>query len=120
MKRKLFAWFILFVFSSATLVLAEEEPTGNYFVDISSKLGRGAWNVFVSPIEIPCNMGNDVHENGWDGMFTGLFKGATYFVGRALTGVAEIASFPIPSRAVIPQICESPDRLPKWSNPQTS
>jgi putative exosortase-associated protein (TIGR04073 family) len=61
------------------------------------KLQRGFLNVALSPIEISTELSKEVHNDtlppSW---VAGLGRGSFYAVGRALVGVYEIVTFPIP------------------------
>jgi putative exosortase-associated protein (TIGR04073 family) len=85
---------------------AQAETTGDYVVGISQKFGRGLWNVLSSPLELPCVTRDEVSEWGWQGAFTGPFKGVALFLRRALVGVTEVGTFVIPMEATIPPVCQ--------------
>lgn len=61
------------------------------------KLQRGFLNVALSPFEISNELSKEVRNDtlppSW---FAGLGRGSIYAVGRALTGVYEMVTFPIP------------------------
>ena len=61
------------------------------------KLQRGFLNVALSPFEISNELSKEVRNDtlppSW---FAGLGRGAFYTVGRALVGVYEMVTFPIP------------------------
>lgn len=64
------------------------------------KLQRGFLNVALSPFEISNELSKEVRNNtippSW---FAGLGRGSIYTVGRALVGVYEMVTFPIPCPA---------------------
>ncbi|MDD5225955.1 MAG: exosortase system-associated protein, TIGR04073 family [Candidatus Omnitrophica bacterium] len=61
------------------------------------KLQRGFLNVALSPIEISNELSKEVKNDtlppSW---FAGLGRGSIYAVGRALVGIYEMVTFPIP------------------------
>jgi len=61
------------------------------------KLQRGFLNIALSPFEISHELAKEVRNDtlppSW---FAGLGRGAAYTVGRALVGVYEIVTFPLP------------------------
>lgn len=74
------------------------------------KLGRGTANVVTSPFEISKNMGDAKETDGMlAGLTVGLFKGIFDFGKRALVGVYEIATFPIPIPADYKPILTDPE-----------
>lgn len=87
MKRIALVFAVVFLLSS---VLAHADNA----VD---KLGRGTANVITSPFELPATMGQAAEESGpFAGFTTGTFKGTVNFVKRAVVGVYEMATFPLP------------------------
>lgn len=65
--------------------------------DPMKKLGRGVSNVFLSPMELLKGIGDANVEHGWFaagtwGFLQGLVKGGI----RAVVGVYEVVTFPIP------------------------
>ncbi|OQA57761.1 MAG: hypothetical protein BWY42_00314 [Candidatus Omnitrophica bacterium ADurb.Bin277] len=87
------AVLILSAFPVFFLHAAEIEPEGTML----RKLQRGFLNVALSPIEISNELAkekkNDTFLPSW---FAGLGRGAWFTVGRALTGVYEMVTFPVP------------------------
>lgn len=74
--------------------LAESESTPG---KMAHKFGRGLCNVALSWCEIPKNIMNSCEEiNPYAGWFIGLVKGICMTVGRVLTGVWDIVTFPLP------------------------
>ncbi len=68
-----------------------------YAGDPVQKLGRGISNVAFSAFEIPKGMGDATEEKGLlAGATWGLLKGTVDFVKRAVVGVFEIGTFPLP------------------------
>ncbi len=65
--------------------------------DPIKKLGRGIANVLTCPLEITQQMGRASDADGPIAGFTyGLLKGVAMTGVRALVGVYEIATFPVP------------------------
>jgi len=61
------------------------------------KLQRGFLNIVLSPFEISNELSKEFRNNTFPPSWVaGLGRGSFYTVGRALVGVYEIVSFPIP------------------------
>lgn len=61
------------------------------------KLQRGFLNVALSPIEISNELSKEVRNDTFPPSWVaGLGRGAVYMVGRALVGVYEMVTFPLP------------------------
>ena len=74
---------------------------GTYSERIADKLGRGIENLFVGWLEIPYEIGKVSKEKGvWQGSTVGVGKGIGYTVGRMVTGVYEIVTFPYPQEPI--------------------
>ncbi|HCM42289.1 MAG TPA: hypothetical protein DIS66_03115 [Candidatus Omnitrophica bacterium] len=92
MKKLLFLALIAAV--SQTSFAAEMEESGPL-----RKLQRGFLNIALSPMEISNELAVEKHENhdqmppSW---MTGLVRGIGFTAGRALAGVYDIVTFPIP------------------------
>ena len=68
----------------------------------AEKLGRGTSNVFFSLFEIPYNLGKQFERTDPVGAVpAGILKGTLWTVLRAVAGVVDIATFPIPTRQII-------------------
>ncbi len=102
MKRFTAIFIIICFVLSAALPVHADGPV--------KKLGRGVANVVTSPLEVPKGMG-DVNET--DGIFAGatwgVFKGAVDCVKRAVVGVYEIATFPVPVPKDYEPILDDPE-----------
>ena len=106
--RRMFSLVICLVFlCSSSIGFADSSA---YPVEVISKLGRGISNVALSPAEISVNMYKQARQaesaDGNDssigvGYFTGFFVGIGFMVARIGVGVAEIVSFPIPTRPMM-------------------
>ena len=88
------ALFLTFAFSlPLTAAEAEIQAEGTP----QRKIQRGFLNVVLSPFEISNELSKEVRNDtlppSW---VAGLGRGAIYAVGRALVGVYEIVTFPIP------------------------
>lgn len=93
-SKMLAALLVLLVFSFP-LIAAEVEIQGEG--TFQRKLQRGFLNVALSPFEISNELSKEVRNDtlppSW---FAGLGRGSIYAVGRALVGVYEMVTFPIP------------------------
>lgn len=92
---KVFAALVLTLFVLLPLRAAEAEIQGEGTPQ--RKLQRGFLNVALSPIEISNELSKEIRNDtlppSW---FIGLGRGAAYTVGRALVGVYEMVTFPLP------------------------
>ena len=97
MKKSFTLWvaiFALLVFS-LPLMAAEAEIQGEGTPQ--RKLQRGFLNIALSPIEISNELSKEVRNDTFPPSWVaGLGRGSAYAVGRALVGVYEIVTFPIP------------------------
>ncbi|MBI3306500.1 MAG: exosortase system-associated protein, TIGR04073 family [Candidatus Omnitrophica bacterium] len=85
---------LFFLLSSFPLHAAEIEPAGTPL----RKLQRGFLNIALSPIEIAHEMHNVKSDESFVPSWgPGLVKGVAYMGGRALAGVYDIFTFPIPA-----------------------
>ena len=90
----LIAILALFAFS-LPLMAAEAEIQGEGTPQ--RKLQRGFLNIALSPIEISNELSKEVRNDTFPPSWVaGLGRGSAYAVGRALVGVYEIVTFPIP------------------------
>lgn len=93
---------VMFVVSVVFISYADDGPV--------KKLGRGIANVVTSPFEIPMDMGETKDESGIFAAFTwGLLKGTVDMVKRAVVGVYEIVTFPVPLPADYKPIIDDPE-----------
>ncbi len=61
------------------------------------KLQRGFVNIALSPVEISAELHKEKKvDNALPSWATGFFRGSFYTVGRALSGVYDILTFPLP------------------------
>jgi len=88
MRRKIITVLILCLTLFANCAYADNPLT---------KLGRGFTNAAFSLVEIPTNIQKSADVKGTaSGFFDGFFLGIYYMCGRLLTGVYDVATFPIP------------------------
>ena len=101
------------IFSLVVVVPSAHAGDGNawdYMVDISSKFGRGLTNILTGPVEIPCNIAEEMEDIGpYKGLAVGTGKGLYKMVRRMFNGVTEIATFVIPGPADMPYVCQKRD-----------
>ena len=92
--KKTAAFLILFVSAfSFPLPAAEIEPEGTAL----RKLQRGFVNMALSPFEISTELAKEKKRDTFPPSWVlGTGRGAFYMIGRALTGVYEIVTFPLP------------------------
>ena len=92
--RVLSALFVLLTFS-LPLMAAEAEIQGEGTPQ--RKLQRGFLNVALSPFEISNELSKEVRNDTFPpSWIAGLGRGSIYAVGRALVGVYEMVTFPLP------------------------
>lgn len=83
-----------FALSHVALADSDDEPKGH---NALRKLGRGASNLLFGVIEVPNQITKVNSEQGGTAAATyGVGKGLVRWIGRELTGVYEIITFPIP------------------------
>lgn len=87
----------LLVFSSYSF--ADEPKT--YGAQIGLKTVNGFANIATGWLEIPKNIINTTNDTNiiW-GVFGGTFKGAVVTVGRMGAGVADLVTFPLPTKPI--------------------
>lgn len=92
MKKLLF--FALLLLVSQNAFSAEVESSGPF-----RKLQRGFVNIALSPLEISSALSNEKYEND-DQMLpswvSGSIRGVAFMGGRALVGVYDMVTFPLP------------------------
>lgn len=75
---------------------------GSYPEQIGNKLAHGAANTVTGIVEVPKNMMIESREKGPAyGVPVGLFTGIVLGIGRTLTGVVDLVTFPIPTKPII-------------------
>jgi len=92
----------------AALVISSAGPV---FADGPvKKLGRGISNILTSPFELVMGIGDATKENGvMAGLTWGVLKGILGIATRAVVGVYETATFPIPLPADYEPILTDPE-----------
>jgi putative exosortase-associated protein (TIGR04073 family) len=81
--------------TTSTSAQTEDAPRGHHAL---RKLGRGFANVLFGIVEVPNQFTKAVDKDGGGaGISYGLPKGLVRWIGRELTGVYEIVTFPIPA-----------------------
>ena len=87
--RKRFAFFLLVILTASEKVWA---------ADAATKLSRGLINTAFGWFEIFNEAGNEADRKGpMVGIPAGLVRGSFLGVGRTLTGVYEVVTFPFPN-----------------------
>lgn len=104
MKKR--ALFLFIVTNLCFTPPAHAQTSGDYGIEISRKFGRGLLNVLSSPLELPCEIRDEVSEWGWRGIFTGPVQGVALFARRLLVGVTEVATFVIPMEGTLAPVCQ--------------
>lgn len=78
--------------------------------DALKKLGRGVANVATCVLEVPEQMGRINDSDGpLAGVTFGLFKGIGMLCVRAVVGVYEVATFPLPFPKAYQPILKDPE-----------
>ncbi len=96
MKAKLLCVLLATTFAAATATFAEKEdqPAGH---NALRKLGRGFANLLFGIVELPNQITKATSEHGGAGGVTyGIGKGFARWIGREVTGVYEVVTFPVP------------------------
>ncbi len=111
MKRSvIFLMICSMLISFASFLPSAQAGSGwDYTVDISSKFGRGLTNILTGPVEIPCNMAEEMETSTYKGLAVGIGKGLYKMARRMFNGVTEIATFMIPGPADMPYVCQGRD-----------
>ena len=78
-----------------------------YAQNMLRKLGRGTANIFTSPFELPRSIQQILYDNGpVAGLTYGIVDGAFKTLLRAVVGVYEVVTFPIPFPAEYKPVVE--------------
>ncbi len=100
--------------ATATATTAAATTTAASGDNAVTKLGRGLLNVVASVFEIPTTMMQQGQDEGTVAAFTkGPVLGVVNTVVRALVGVYEVATFPVPIPQNYEPILDSPNILGK-------
>jgi putative exosortase-associated protein (TIGR04073 family) len=83
--------------SGAYKTAAPKKPPA-YGEAIATKLGAGFANVVLGPAELPKNVINTTNEGNLAlGLTAGVLKGVLHMLGRAMAGVVDVMTFPLPT-----------------------
>jgi len=98
MKAKWFVLLLLFAFlpmhAMAQIPVQEDAPGGN---NALRKLCRGFANVLFGIVEVPNQVTRTTAAHGGGaGVTYGVGKGFARWIGREVTGVYDVVTFPIP------------------------
>jgi putative exosortase-associated protein (TIGR04073 family) len=86
---------------SPASALAEDSGL-SYPSKIGGKLGIGLMNAMTGIVEIPKSMIVESNKEGIGmGLSVGLVKGMTNMLGRSVLGMADVISFPIPTKPLV-------------------
>lgn len=98
-RKTLLTTAALALFASA---VSAEDSGISYPARAGGKFGLGLINTATGIIEIPKTMMvvTDQEGVGW-GMTKGFAKGITNMLGRTLTGIVDVVSFPIPTKPMV-------------------
>ena len=101
MKKVIIFVIIIFVLFASNATFADT---------ILKKLGRGAANILTSPVEIVYRVGEVNNESGPVAAFTwGVINGVYRMCMRAVVGVYEVVTFPIPLPKDYKPIIDDPE-----------
>lgn len=107
--KKVTAIMLIFVLMFAATSFAQDTTGENTAM---TKLGRGFLNILDAVTEIPGTMMRKSSTDGvGTGLTVGLLEGVVNTVKRAVVGVYEVASFPIPVPADYEPILDDPQFL---------
>ena len=91
--RTLSVWLLTFLLFSNFLYAAELASPGT----AERKLQRGFLNIALSPIDISHELSKEKRKDSFPpSWFAGLGRGGAFAFGRALAGVYEVVTFPLP------------------------
>jgi putative exosortase-associated protein (TIGR04073 family) len=108
MKKYFAIVLMLWTVSTGFVVpaFAGEGTAGDYFGGIGSKLGRGFSDIVTGPVEVPCNVANQMDAMGpYKGFFPGLGVGLFKMGRRMFNGLLDVGTFMIPAPPSLPAIC---------------
>jgi putative exosortase-associated protein (TIGR04073 family) len=92
----IFASFL--IFSSSSLFAEEQQSYGS---KVGNKALNGLSNIFTAVLEIPKNIINTTNDSNIAyGVVGGLAKGTLNTAGRLFSGVADLITFPIPTKPI--------------------
>lgn len=106
--RKIIAIVILLGVFCFTAQAAEGQDSTKIFnQDPFTKLFRGISNVIESPAELGCQTREPYYDSP-DKATWKFFRGVSAFVGRAVMGTLEIATFLFPGDSNLKPVCDNP------------
>ena len=109
--KKSMAIILAIMLLAANTAFAADTATEN---NAMTKLGRGLLNVVAAVFEIPTTMMQEGEDEGAGAAVTkGPVLGVVNTVVRALVGVYEVATFPVPVPENYEPILDSPEILGK-------
>ncbi len=99
LKPLLLVSALLFVSPHAAMA---SDGSGSYPEKIGVKLAHGVANTVTGVVEVPKSMMIESDRRGPAvGIPVGLFVGIVQGIGRTLTGVVDLVTFPIPTKPII-------------------
>jgi putative exosortase-associated protein (TIGR04073 family) len=88
--------------ASALVFFSSQATASSYPEQIGNKLAHGVANTVTGIVEVPKNMYIESNRKGPAyGIPVGLFTGIVQGIGRTLTGVVDLVTFPIPTKPII-------------------
>jgi putative exosortase-associated protein (TIGR04073 family) len=88
--------------ASALVFFSSQAAASSYPEQIGNKLAHGVANTVTGIVEVPKNMYIESNKKGPAyGIPVGLFTGIVQGIGRTLTGVVDLVTFPIPTKPII-------------------
>ena len=107
--KKIFLAFLVLFFLSGGSVWAEESPYAPKKFSPLRKLTNGVKDFVTSPINIPVQTSKIVNNNRNKvlGLFGGILEGTFRMVHQTVSGLVDIATFPIDPTCHDPQGSES-------------
>jgi putative exosortase-associated protein (TIGR04073 family) len=101
LKKVLFPIYLIALLIISTPSFADDGGIG-YPAKIFGKLGIGIINAATGIIEIPKSMTVESQQEGIGmGLSVGLLKGLGNTLGRSILGVADVVTFPIPTKPML-------------------
>ena len=106
----------LFIISLTTPAFSADDKLPNADNQLT-KLGRGLANIITFPLEIPNNISKTNNSDGpFAGWTVGVLKGLWWAGARAVVGVYETVSFPVPAPKDYQPILKDPEYFLEDSN----
>jgi putative exosortase-associated protein (TIGR04073 family) len=93
MRKASLMLLYLIILTQPAFAATQMEPKGT----MMRKFQRGFINIGMSPIEISHELHKEKRTDAYlPSWVPGIFRGTTFMVGRALSGVYDLVTFPIP------------------------